>query len=149
MSARPPLTSTPTYKLLLVAELIARPFSQVVGHVHQITLVEWRVMICVHDSPMSVATEVVERTGMEKMAVNRAVSRMANRGLLTRHDDPDDARRVRLKLTKAGERLFREIERGARARAARLMRDLDAARIRELEATLDILIEAARDLPTR
>ena len=61
-------------KLVRVVNLTARPFQQRVGRAHQLTLNEWRVMAALGSHTGSTATEVADLTGLDKMAVSRALT---------------------------------------------------------------------------
>ena len=61
-------------QLVRVVNLTARPFQQRVGRAHQLTLNEWRVMAALGSHTGSTATEVADLTGLDKMAVSRALT---------------------------------------------------------------------------
>lgn len=54
--------------------------------------------------------EVAQRSGIEKTLVSKLVSALAQRGLVERHVGTDDARRILLSLTDAGEALVLRAE---------------------------------------
>ena len=62
------------FKLVSVVNLTARPFQQRVGEQHQLTLNEWRAMAVIGARPGLTATQVADLTGLDKMAVSRALA---------------------------------------------------------------------------
>ena len=89
-------------KLVRVVNLTARPFQQRVGRAHQLTLNEWRTMALLGSRPGLTATQLAELTGLDKMAVSRALAGLQRAKRLHRHEDPTDQRRSRLYLSSAG-----------------------------------------------
>ena len=130
------------FKLVRVVNLTARPFQQRVGRQHQLTLNEWRVMAVLGAQPGFTATQVSDRTGLDKMAVSRALAGLKQRRRVQRHDDPTDQRRGRLYLTSAGKDLFTVVSAEAQGREAELFAGVSAAELQRLGVTLDKLIVA-------
>ena len=80
-----------------VSEGIARRYRQR----YDIGVPEWRVIAVLGSFPGLAASEVAERTAMDKVTVSRAVHRLRDSGLLERRPDADDRRRQRLQLTRS------------------------------------------------
>lgn len=130
------------FKLVRVVNLTARPFQQRVGRQHQLTLNEWRAMAVLGAQPGLTATQVADATGLDKMAVSRALVGLKRRKRVQRHDDPTDQRRSRLYLTVTGRALYDEVSVLGHQREAELFADVGAGELAQLDATLDKLIEA-------
>jgi DNA-binding MarR family transcriptional regulator len=128
------------FKLVRVVNLTARPFQQRVGRQNQLTLNEWRSMAILGTQPGLTATQVAELTGLDKMAVSRALAGLQRRKRLHRHEDPTDLRRSRLYLSSAGMALHATVAAQAREREAELFKGVAAAELRQMNATLDKLI---------
>ena len=62
------------FKLVRVVNLTARPFHEKVGREHHLTLNEWRVMVVLGGEPGLNATQIADFTGLDKMAVSRALA---------------------------------------------------------------------------
>ncbi len=92
--------------------------------------------------PGITATQVADLTGLDKMAVSRALTGLKQRKRVQRHDDPTDQRRSRLFLTSAGKDLFTVVSAEAQAREAELFAGVTAAELQRLGTTLDKLIGA-------
>ena len=70
---------------------------------------EWRTMAVLNDFEPLSAKEIVARSSMDKVNVSRAISGLQKSGLLERHVDPTDRRRVLLRLTRQGKQIMREL----------------------------------------
>jgi len=127
-------------KLVRVVNLTARPFQQRVGRAHQLTLNEWRVMALLGGSPGLTATQLAELTGLDKMAVSRALAGLQRARRLHRHEDPTDQRRSRLHLSSAGKAVYAAVVVQARQREAELFAGVAAEELAQLNGTLDKLI---------
>ena len=90
----------------------------------------------------STATEVADLTGLDKMAVSRALTGLKRHKRVQRHDDPTDQRSSRLYLTRIGRDLFGVVNAQAHAREAELFGGVDADELARLGATLDKLVAA-------
>lgn len=128
------------FKLVRVVNLTARPFQQRVGRQHQLTLNEWRTMAVLGARPGLTATQVADLTGLDKMAVSRALAGLQRNKRLHRHEDPTDLRRSRLHLSSIGKALYAEVLVQAHEREAELFAGLAADELQQLDATLDRLI---------
>jgi len=128
------------FKLVRVVNLTARPFQQRVGRQHQLTLNEWRAMAVLGAQPGLTATQVADLTGLDKMAVSRALAGLQRHKRLHRHEDPTDQRRSRLYLSSIGKALYATASAQAREREAELFAGVDPAELRGMNATLDKLI---------
>ena len=129
-------------QLVRVVNLTARPFQQRGGRAHQLTLNEWRVMAALGSHTGSTATEVADLTGLDKMAVSRALTGLKRHKRVQRHDDPTDQRSSRLYPTRIGRDLFGLVHAQAHAREAELFGGVDADELARLGATLDKLVAA-------
>lgn len=97
------------YRLSVLAnrssDALAREYSERFG----LGVTEWRVMAVLGRFPGISASEVAERTAMDKVAVSRAVARMLEAGRLLREFDPADRRRSVLELSPAGEAIYAQV----------------------------------------
>ncbi len=132
------------FKLVRVVNLTARPFHEKVGREHHLTLNEWRVMVVLGGEPGLNATQVADFTGLDKMAVSRALAGLKRHKRVQRLGDPDDRRRGRLYLTAAGKALHETVGALGRQREAALFEGVTDAELDRLDATLDKLIAAVQ-----
>ena len=138
------------FKLVRVVNLTARPFQQRVGRQHQLTLNEWRVMAVLGAHAGFTATQVVDKTGLDKMSVSRALAGLKRAKRLQARDDPTDQRRSRLYLTAAGTTLFATVHALGVQREAELFAGVDAEELARFGATLDKLmvsVASSAELP--
>ncbi len=97
------------YRLATVSNRISRTIAQMYATRFDLTIPEWRVMAVLGDEPDLSASEVAERTAMDKVAVSRAVSRLLKRDRLERHFSKEDRRRSVLALSDKGKDIYRQI----------------------------------------
>jgi len=132
------------FKLVRVVNLTARPFHEKVGREHHLTLNEWRVMVVLGGEPGLSATQIADFTGLDKMAVSRALAGLKRHKRVQRLGDPTDRRRARLYLTAAGKALHETVGALGRQREAVLFEGVNADELSRLDATLDKLIAAVQ-----
>src|SRR5690242_683751 len=82
-----------------ISDAIAREYSQR----YALGVTEWRVMAVLGRWPGLTASQVAQRTAMDKVAVSRAVARLLEAGRLSRTADVGDRRRALLRLSPAGQ----------------------------------------------
>lgn len=141
------IEKSPFFRLLLLVNLTARPFSRLYERRFRLTLVEWRVVLTLADRPGISATELGEALGLDKMAISRAARSLEAAGRLARTPDSHDMRRATLDLTEAGRALHALIGPSARAREESLLSALDGQERAALDAILDKLVARARAMP--
>lgn len=137
-----PVDSSLFFKLVRVVNLTARPFQDTVGKANHLTLNEWRAMVVLASHPGAAAADVAESTGLDKMAVSRAIAGLDKAGRLRKQDDPADQRRSLLFLSAQGQRLFQKVGRSATQREAELFAGVSPRELEQVNATLDKLIAA-------
>ncbi len=97
------------YHLLLLVNLIAKPFFGHIDKRYGLTLNEWRIMMTLAGRPGISISGVCEHSGMHIMNVSRGVRSMARKGYVERSVDPADRRRTNLRLSDEGLVVFQEI----------------------------------------
>jgi DNA-binding MarR family transcriptional regulator len=127
-------------KLVRVVNFTARPFEQRVGKPLQLSLNEWRVMAMVGAQPGCTASQVAEHSGMDKMAVSRALAGLQRAKRLRRHEDPTDQRRSRLYLSAAGREVYAAALARAQEREAEMLAAMTAQERGQLGSLLDKLL---------
>jgi DNA-binding MarR family transcriptional regulator len=130
------------FKLVRVVNLTARPFNEQIGKAHKLTLNEWRAMVVIASHPGVAAADIAESTGLDKMAVSRAIAGLDAAGRLLKKQDRSDQRRSRLLLSAEGQRVFANVGRMARRREAELYAGLEPGERERLGGALDKLIAA-------
>jgi len=143
------------YRLSVVTNRISQCFARRYADSFQLSIAEWRVLAVVGNfAPMS-SSDICEKTAMDKVKVSRAVSRLADRGLLTRRADRHDQRMHYLGLSRRGQRVYDGVVPMAVAIERQLTSALSAGERATLTGILDKLagcvdeLEAAeRENPT-
>ena len=127
------------YRLSVLSNRISQEIAGLYAERFALNVTEWRLLAVLGRYPDLTATELVERTAMDKVAVSRAVASLVSDGRLTRKVDGDDRRRTRLRLSAKGYRIYDEVAPLALAYQQRLLSGLDAADRAQLEALLSRL----------
>lgn len=129
-----------------ISSLIARAYTDRFG----ISIPQWRVIAVLGEESGITATEVVQRTAMDKVAVSRAVQGLVKGGRVRRLASQQDGRVAKLRLTAKGQRIYNEItplalgyEDAVLEPLTRVERGYLDAILRKLSQRLDCL-EAAR-----
>ena len=122
-----------------VSERIAREYHSRFG----LKIAEWRIMAVLGDTGEATQRELTELTVMDKVAVNRAVKALAERGLVDRAPNRSDGRSHMLELTETGRELHDEILPLALGLEERMLDGLDGAEREALVSALAKIREAA------
>ena len=103
-----------------VSGLIAERYRKRFG----LKIPEWRVMAVLGDAAQMTQRALTAATVMDKVAVNRAVKVLEERGLIARVPNPEDGRSHLLALTDEGRAIHAEVMPLARATERELLADL-------------------------
>lgn len=137
------------YRLSILSNTVSRKIADLYDREFGINIWQWRVMAIVGEQPEISATELAQRTAMDKVAVSRAVAGLVELGYLDRTPSKQDARRSALTLTKIGHSIYNQIVPLARQAEEDLLADLsdkDAADLERLMGKLAKSAEPERDL---
>lgn len=130
-----------------VSSAIARMYSERFG----LGVTEWRVIAVLGRYPGLSASEVAQRTAMDKVAVSRAVGALMDAGRLVREVHDDDRRRSVLRLSDPGRAIFEEVAPLALAFEKRLLDGMAPSERDVLFRLLDRLdeleLQAESELP--
>jgi len=125
------------YRLSVLSNRVSEAISATYRDRYGLAVTEWRVIAILGRHPGATATEVAQRSAMDKVAISRSVKRLLERGLIEREADDADRRSRRLKLSTTGQAIHDRVVPAARAFEQRLLACLSA----EERATLDRLID--------
>ena len=103
---------------------------------------EWRVLACLFDDDGSMITQLARAALVEQSRLTRIIIQMEERGLVTRRNDPDDGRRVRVFLTEKGRAIVTELVPQARGHEVELLTLLQPEQARMLKPALQSLLAA-------
>ena len=121
-----------------VSQAIAREYA---GRFH-LSITEWRVIAVLGRYEGLSAGEVAQRTAMDKVAVSRALARLAKVGRVRRTLADHDRRRSVLQLTAKGWKIYDEVVPLALEHERRVLERLTAAESAALSRILDKLAAA-------
>lgn len=124
------------YRLSVLSNRVSARIATAYAERFGIGITEWRVIAVLGRYPALSATQVSERTAMDKVAVSRAVARLLERGLIQRDTHGQDRRRSVLELSEAGYKVYDEVV----PLALGFERDLLAALDDDERAQLDLLL---------
>lgn len=127
------------YRLSVLSNRVSQTIS---GFYHQrygLAVTEWRTMAVLGRYPDLSASEVAERTAMDKVAVSRAVARLLQRGFIQRETHGDDRRRSVLALSESGFAVYDHVAPMTLECERQLLTHLDADERAQLSALLDKL----------
>lgn len=126
------------YRLSVVSNTVSQGIAHIYQQDHDLTVIEWRIIAVLGRYPGLTASQIVERTVMDKVSVSRAVNRLLERGLLKRSTHGSDRRYRNLELTeRQGRKTFESIVPRARNYEQALLHDLSEAEIQNLVDLLD------------
>lgn len=138
------------YRLSLLSNTVSQGIAHRYQRDHDISVTEWRVIVVLGRFPGSTASEVVERTAMDKVSVSRAVRNLKDKGFLQRRTDRNDRRRLRLFLTRGrGKSVLESIVPHAAAYEIELLGTLNDGDRAELDRLLEKLQDSAEALRNR
>jgi homoprotocatechuate degradation regulator HpaR len=125
--------------LLKAREAVMSHFRPILAD-HDVTEQQWRVIRVLSQAGTLDATDVAEKAFILAPSLTRMLRSLEERGLITRHKDKEDGRRVLLRLAPAGQAVIDEVMPDSR----RVYADIDARFGAErVETLLDMLEELA------
>ena len=87
------------YQLSVLSNTVSQGIAHIYQQEHELSVTEWRIIAVLGRYPGLTASQVVDRTVMDKVAVSRAVKRLLERGLIKRKTLGEDRRYRQLELT--------------------------------------------------
>ena len=94
------------FRLNRLADAVSQDLSEIYRDRFGLDIPEWRVLVTVGQRPGCTAQHVAASTRMHKTRVSRAVASLTKRGLVERAACAEDGRELRLRLTKAGLKVY-------------------------------------------
>jgi DNA-binding MarR family transcriptional regulator len=131
------------FRLSVLSNAVSQRIAELYDREFGLSVWQWRVMAVTADTPGISATEIGQRTQMDKVAVSRAVAGLIEMGYLERQASTEDARRSSLELTRAGREVYELIVPMAKSEEARLVSALSDKEQAELARLMGKLAKAA------
>ncbi len=133
-----------SYLLYLLAAVSDRASAQFHAHARTqgLRVPEWRVLACLMDEDGAMVTRLAQLSLMEQSRLTKIIDQMAGRGLVSRHSDPRDGRRVRVYLTNAGRSLAGRLVIDAQKHEAEVLSRLEPDEAAILKPVLQKLLSS-------
>ena len=134
-----------SYRLHQVANLLSRGAEMRYRRQFSVSLWEWRTVALLGGAgePQSL-NELARAAGMDKGQMSRVVSGLTGRKIICRETDANDARGIRLSLTRSGTALYRKLIGAAAERNSAFLGCLSAKERECLEQAMTKLAREAR-----
>jgi len=132
------------YRLSVLSNQVSAGISETYAERFGISVTEWRVIAILGRFSGISATEVAQKSAMDKVAVSRAVHRLIEQDRVARRSNADDRRAKHLYLSDKGQAVFDAIAPAALAYERQLLEILSDEERRQLNGLLDRLIAASR-----
>jgi len=134
-----------SYRLHQVANLLSRGAELRYRREFGVSLWEWRTVALLGGAsePQSL-NDLARAAGMDKGQMSRVVSGLTKREIIYREADANDARGIRLSLTRAGKKLYRKLIGAAAERNSAFLGCLSARERACLEKAMTKLAQEAR-----
>ncbi len=94
------------YLVRVYYRAVSGSVSRVYGSQFDLSVSEWRTMAVLGPYGVLSATEIVDRSSIDKVNVSRAIKGLQKRGYLKRDIDGEDKRKAVLRLTDEGRRTY-------------------------------------------
>ena len=130
-----PLDAHIGFWMRFVSNQVSAEFARAV-EARGVSVSDWVALRTLYDSAESTHAELVASLGMTKGAVSKVVSRLQDKGLVTRVTHAGDARAQVLALTRAGRALVPALARDADANDQRFFGQLPAKQRAQLKSLL-------------
>ncbi len=135
------------YRLSVLTNTISQGIAGGYERPHGLSVTEWRILAVLGTYPGRTASEVTQRTAMDKVAISRAVKSLMSRGLIRRETDGSDRRRRKLFISDpSGQAVLRAVVPMALAYEKALMSVLNKDELDRLNNCIDRLQNQASTL---
>ena len=134
------------YKIGIVRGHISKVFEDKCLSDTSVSISGWRVLALVAVEKDMSGSDVVERSGMRKMAVSRAVSKLVDSGLLRTTPSKTDGRRLCLNVTRKGRRIYESIIPAAKKFESKIVENLDSNDQQALSELLSRVLSSVDNL---
>ncbi len=129
------------YRLNYVANFYVGPLIKRIEKKYKMTRPEWIVLFCLNQRPGLNAQQISTVTGRPKTSISTAVRQLQRKKLILRRTDVKDGRRQVLRVTAAGEKIYKAILSSFVARETDMLVCLDRNERRAFIELLDKMIK--------
>lgn len=131
------------YRMAFITNFYREPLLRRMEQEFGIIRPEWTVLICLSFRDGLNPRDICEITEQPRNTISRAVAALVGKGLVSRDEDPKDARRKLLHITDRGRQIYEAIMPMFVERERRMLEHLDAEERRQLDQILEKLCRAA------
>lgn len=132
----------PIWHICFIANHFVFPIYAQFEAEHGIGRMEFVVLYCLAHRRRLFASDIARMTGLPKNNISRGVSKLLDKGLISRIGDDQDARRAHLETTPAGRALFEQLGQAYQRRAEHTLAALSPSEVRTLNRLSHKLAEA-------
>jgi DNA-binding MarR family transcriptional regulator len=112
-----------------------------------ISLAQFRLLVVLSSRGQRKVTELADALGVNPSTATRAVDRLIEAGLVDRQPNPRSRREMQISLTRAGQRVVREVTRRRREEIARIVERMPQTHQRGLVRALNAFSQAGGEPP--
>lgn len=134
------------YRLAVLSNIVSMSLAHAYQRDFSLSIPEWRVVAVLARFPNLAASEVAERTALDKVAVSRAVRGLVASRRVVRSFDKGDKRKSILRLSALGKSVYTRVVPRALRYEQQLLNVLSASDRRALDRLISRLIERARQM---
>ncbi len=127
------------YRLVSLSQRISQALSSIYREEFGVSVAEWRILANLAEKGELSPSEIALQTSMDRARVTRGIKDLRAKKCLLKRPDSSDQRGYRLRLSPAGESLYRKIVPLALAWEDGLLAEFDDAEFRDLMRLLDKL----------
>jgi DNA-binding MarR family transcriptional regulator len=114
-----------------------------------LSIPQLRTLAYLHRQPGSCLFHVAEHLGVTRPTASALVERLVQRGLVTRTEDPRERRRVILRPTPLGTRLYQRVRQSTHRWMATALSRLSPERLRQITQGVSLLAEPFKGMASR
>ena len=134
------------YRLSLLSNTVSQGIAQIYQQTHQLSVTEWRIMAVLGRYPGLTASQLCERTVMDKVSISRGVSTLLDKKMVQRVTDARDRRKRPLRISAVGKSVLDDVIPFALEYQAALLGSLSATEWDAFNGMITRLTEAAGNL---
>lgn len=134
-----------TYRLTQISSAAIKAADPLYHAAVGLKIRELRVLRLIHDYPHHTARELLRRIELDKTLLSKNLSFLEAKGCITRQNDPDDARRQYIDLTKKGEEIWQTAEQIGQALEKQMFAGLKPGQWQQLHDLLDHAWDSLQD----
>lgn len=129
------------YRLNYVANFYVGPLIKKLEKKYKMSRPEWIVLFCLNQKSGLNAQQISNVTGRPKTSISLAVRQLQKKKLIVRHTDVEDGRRQILRVTDAGQKIYKSILSSFISREVGMLACLNPGERRTFVELLDKIID--------